>query len=322
MFYKYVVRMYRNNVMNITRSVMDPWLVLLFSLPSERASERVGVWRKLQRYGALPLRNSGYVLPGGATNQERFEWLAASIRGSKGMASVLQVQSIDDLPTEVLQEQFRHARVGDYQALIKEVRTLKPTAKSSSVQVARTRRRFEEIASIDFFESPLRAKAEEALARAEHPPTASDPARKGRLSKKDYENRIWMTRPRPGIDRVSSAWLITRFIDGKATFAFGADASIQPDAVPFDMYQPGGFGHEGEKCTFETLCSRFGLKEKKVQLIARAIHDADLDDAKFGRTEGITINQILKGWAKLGVPDDELLRRGVELIEGLYQSIQ
>ena len=80
--------------------------------------------------------------------------------------------------------------------------------------------------------------------------------------------------------------------------------------------------HEGEKCTFETICSRFGLKEKRVQLIAQSIHDADLDDAKFGRTEGITINQILKGWAKLGIPDEELLRKGMELIEGLYQSIQ
>jgi hypothetical protein len=188
--------------------------------------------------------------------------------------------------------------------------------------LSRYKRRFEEISSLDFFESALRAKAEEVLARAEHPLTAAEPVRKGRLSKMDYQNRLWITRPRPGIDRVSSAWLITRFIDAKATFAFGADANTRPDAIPFDMYQSGGFGHEGEKCTFETLCSRFGLKEKRVQLIAQAIHDADLGDAKYGRTDGITVNQILKGWAKLGIPDQELMRRGMELIEGLYQSIQ
>jgi hypothetical protein len=51
------------------------------------------------------------------------------------------------------------------------------------------------------------------------------------------------------------------------------------------------------------------------------IHDADLDDEKFGRPEGVTINQILKGWAKRGIPDDELLRRGMDLIEGPYHSI-
>jgi hypothetical protein len=137
----------------------------------------------------------------------------------------------------------------------------------------------------------------------------------------EYQNRAWITRPRPGIDRVSSAWLIRRFIDPKAKFLFGSDPSAHPDAVPFDMYQSGGFNHEGDKCTFETLCARFGVADKKVRLIGQAIHDADLDDDKFGRSEGVTINQILRGWAKQDIPDDELLRRGMTLIEGLYYSI-
>ena len=59
-----------------------------------------------------------------------------------------------------------------------------------------------------------------------------------------------------------------------------------------------------------------------VKLIGHAIHDADLEDDKFGRSEGHTINQILRGWAKQAVPDEELLRRGMDLIEGLYQSNQ
>jgi hypothetical protein len=92
--------------------------------------------------------------------------------------------------------------------------------------------------------------------------------------------------------------------------------------MPFDMYQAAGFGHEDDKCTFETLCARFGVTEKKVRLIGQAIHDADLDDEKFGRLEGIAINQILMGWAKQGIPDGELLRRGMDVIEGLYHSIE
>jgi hypothetical protein len=51
------------------------------------------------------------------------------------------------------------------------------------------------------------------------------------------------------------------------------------------------------------------------------IHDADLDDEKFGRVEGIAINQILKGWAKQGISDEERLLRGMDSIEGLYHSI-
>ena len=306
--------------MSISTST-TPWLLLIFSLPSKRASERVGIWRKLQRYGTLALRNSGYVLPNTPVNQERLEWLATAIRGFKGEASVLQVLAIDDLPSDVLQERFREERKPDYTALIREVQQLKRSEQGFSTQLARLKRRFGDIAEIDFFESPLRAKAEETIYKAEHPTTTPGRVKKGMVSKLDYQNRIWITRPRPGIDRVSSAWLIKRFIDSKPTFLFDNDPARHPKAVPFDMYQSNGFGHEGENCTFETLCIHFGITDKKTRLIGQAIHDADLDEEKFGRTEGITINQILKGWAKQGIPDDELLNRGMDLIEGLYHSI-
>jgi hypothetical protein len=298
-----------------------PWLLLIFSLPSKKASARVSIWRKLQKFGTLALRNSGYVLPNNQENLERFEWLAKAIRGFKGEASLLQVQAIDDLPAEVLYHQFRELRKPDYVALIREIQQLKFSAPGFSSYLARLKRRFEEVRGIDFFESPLRSKVEEALFKAEHPATGKERLRKGKVSTAEYQNRAWITRPRPGIDRVSSAWLIQRFIDPKARFFFGNDPSANPEAVPFDMYQAGGFGHEGEKCTFETLCFRCSISDKRVRLIGQAIHDADLDDEKFGRTEGITINQILKGWAKQGIPDDELLRRGMDLIQGLYHSM-
>src|SRR5437868_3227833 len=294
-----------------------PWLLLIFSLPSKRASERVGIWRKLQRYGTLALRNSGYVLPNTPVNQERLEWLATEIRGFKGEASVLEVQAIDDLPMEVLKQRFREERKPDYTALIRDLEPLKPSVQGFSTQLRRLKRRFEEIAEIDFFECSLRAKAEESLYKAAHPSAVQRLPGRGRLSKKDYQQRAWITRPRPGIDRVSSAWFITRLIDPKATFLFDADPAKHPEAVPFDTYKAGGFGHEGGNCTFETLCGRFGTADRKVRLIGQAIHDADLEDEKFGRFEGIAINQILKGWAKQGIPDEELLRRGIDIIEGL-----
>lgn len=308
--------------MDITRERnLAPWLLLIFSLPSKKGTERVGIWRKLQKYGALSLRNSGYLLPNNPANQERFEWLAASIRGFKGQASVLQVRSIDDLPHETLKERFRDERNPDYAAVIREIQAVKHSDPGSSAQLARLKRRLGEIIEIDFFESPLRGKAQEALLRAERPiPRATRPG-KGRVATEDYQNRLWLTRPRPGIDRTASGWLIKRFIDPKAVFIFDSDASAHPDAVPFDMYQSGGFGHEGENCTFEHLCSRFGIRDKKVGLIAKAIHDADLEDDKYGRQEGIVINQVLKGWAGQGINDEELMRRGMDVIEGLYRSI-
>jgi hypothetical protein len=220
-----------------------------------------------------------------------------------------------------LQDQFRKARAADYTALIEDLQKLKPSAKGPSTQVQRLRRRFEEIVAIDFFTSPLRGRAEEALAQAEQTGTKPDLRERGSVSKAKYQKRTWITRPRPGIDRASSAWLICRFIDAKPKFIFDTSPAAHPNAIPFDMFHGVGFGHEGDQCTFETLCLAFDISDKRVLFIAQAIHDADLEDGKFGRHEGHAMNQILRGWAAHNVPDDQLLQRGMDLIEGLYNSI-
>lgn len=299
-----------------------PWLLLIFSLPAKRASERVQVWRKLRRHGALPLRSSGYVLPNNATNQERFEWLAAAIRKYKGEASVVQVHAIDDLPSETLVQRFVEARSRDYQFLIRELQKIRPTSKGLSAQVARLHKQFQEIGAIDFFTSPLRGRVETLLDRLDSVNRlAAKKTLPGRI-KREYLDRTWMTRPRPGIDRVSSAWLIRRFIDIKAAFLFASDPRQHPEAIPFDMFQnAGGFGHCGEDCTFETLRKEFRIRDRRVATIAQIIHDADLADDKFGRVEGLGLDRVLIGWAQQGVSDEELLRRGMELIAGLYDSL-
>ncbi len=309
-------------VMNITVMQEDSkWLLLVFTLPTSKASERVQIWRKLQRFGTIPFRNAGSLLPNTPDNQERFEWLATAIRESQGEASILQIQAIDDLSYDALQDQFRKARAEDYIALIEDLQKLKPSAKGPSSQMLRLRRRFEEIVAIDFFTSPLRGRAERAIAQAEQTDTKPSLRERGSASKAKYQKRTWITRPRPGIDRVSSAWLISRFIDAKPKFIFGMDPATHRDAIPFDMFQGVGFGHEGDRCTFETLCLAFDISDKRVLTIAQAIHDADLEDGKFGRQEGHAMNQILRGWAAQNVPDNQLLRRGMDLIEGFYNSI-
>jgi hypothetical protein len=294
------------------------WLLLLFSLPAKRATQRVEVWRKLRRIGALPLGAAGYLLPTTAANHEHFEWLAASIRKAKGQASVIQVESIDDLPSEDLIRRFIDARSRDYESLAADIaKTLR--TKNNSAQLTRLRRRFQEINDIDFFRSPMRGRVEALLARASEPqPQQVRSVRR----KKEFSARTWVTRPRPGIDRVSSAWLITRFIDQQATFAFADDPRKVPQGVPFDMFQAEGFGHRGDDCTFETLRKEFNIRDPKVVVIAEIIHDADLSDGKFGHSEGEGLDKVLIGWAQQSISDEELLRRGMELIEGLYHSIR
>jgi len=293
------------------------WILLMFNLPVKQASQRVEVWRKLKRYGALPLQSGGHLLPNTPSTLEHFEWLAAAIRKFKGQASVLQVHSVDDLPDDDLRQRFAEARSREYEELIAELKALLGSRKRPLGTVGRIRRRFQEINVIDFFNSPLRSRVEGLLARVDSPEV---PRSEAQRVKKEYLNRTWITRPRPGIDRVSSAWLISRFIDKNAKFIFDSDAARHPKAIPFDMFQGGGFGHRGEDCTFETLCKEFGIRDAKVRTIAQIIHDADLEDEKFGRSEGAGLDRVLIGWAQQDVSDDELLQRGMQLIEGLYRG--
>jgi hypothetical protein len=299
------------------------WLLLVFTLPTARASERVGVWRKLQRYGAVALPASGYVLPGSSINQERFEWLATSIRSAKGQAAVAQVCSFDELRDEQIEQMFNEARTREYKVLEKELKKLARLADrdKSEMGIVRLKRRLQQIAEIDFFGSPMRARIEEAVRQL----ASDDRAGKGKEGKtvpRDYVGRIWVTRPQPGIDRVSSAWLILRYVDSQARFIFDKDPRKHPGAIPFDMFSAGGFGHVGNDCTFETLVKSFAIKDSRLKLVARAIHDADFADEHFGRTEALGIDRILDGWNKQGMANEEVLRRGMEMIEGLYNGIR
>ena len=308
--------------MSVSPKPEAPWLLLVFSLPLKQASKRVEVWRKLQRYGALQLPSSGYILPNHPANLERFEWLAALIRKYKGQASVLEVQSIDDMPSEKLVKLFNEARARDYESLMRELKKILPTKTAGAPRsLTRVRLRFREIVAIDFFNSPLRSRVENLLERATEAGDDEVRTKKGKRSAKEYIARLWITRHRPGIDRVSSAWLIKTFIDPKAKFIFGSSPAAHPDAIPFDMFHAQGFGHRGDDCTFETLVKEFGIADPKVVAISQMIHDADLGDEKFAHPEGAGLDRVLFGWAQQGVSDEELLHRGMQLMEGLYHAL-
>lgn len=304
--------------MSVTKQNTPPWILLVFSLAKRGASLRVTVWRKLQRYGALPLGNSGYFLPNTEENRERFEWLATTVRTEGGEASVLEVQSIDNCSFAQMKQQFSDARAEDYRELLKDLRN--PASPRQSSRITRLRKRFQDIVSIDFFGSPIRKQVEQALSSLQASKTKSAETDIANVSPAEYRNRVWVTRPRPGVDRVTSAWLIRKFIDPKAKFAFAPEDKKPAKAVPFDMYE-GGFGHRGEDCTFETLLKVFHIRDKRVLVMAEVVHDADLFDEKFGRKEGFGIDEVMKGWAREGLDDQELLKRGMQLADGLYKSL-
>ena len=137
-----------------------------------------------------------------------------------------------------------------------------------------------------------------------------------------FEGRLWITRPRPGVDRMASAWLIRRFIDPRARFGFAADReSVAAGAVPFDMFGV-EFSHQGEGCTFETLCSVFAIDEPALSRIAGIVHDLDLKDGRFGAPESGAVGAMVAG-LRLAYQDDQaLLAQGMILFDSLYRSFE
>ena len=299
------------------------WLLLLFSLPTNRNTERVAVWRRLKKLGAVQFTTSTYLLPDQATQYEQFQWLAQQIRDYDGDSTLVRAQDIEGLTKEKVVAMFNDARAKDYAELRKSLqgfitRQRKMDAEMATGELERLTRQFREIRKIDFFDSPRGHDIAMLLRRAEGPKRSRQLAT---LDFKQFQAKTWLTRPRPEIDRVGSAWLISKFIDRKPKFVFASSGEAFPNAIPFDMLDA-EFSHHGNCCTFETLIRRFAISDKSLAKIGEMIHDADLDDARFQRVEAVGIDRVLKGWAKQGLSDLEILRRGFECFNALYAFLQ
>jgi hypothetical protein len=299
------------------------WLLLLFSLPTNRNTERVAVWRRLKKMGAVQIKTSTYLLPDEPAQYEQFQWLAQQIRDYGGDSTLVRAQEIEGLTKEKVIAMFDDARAKDYGELRKSLqgfntRRKKMDAEESAPELERLTRQFREIRAIDFFDSARGHDIAMLLRRAEGPKRSRQLET---LDVKQYQGKTWLTRPRPEIDRVGSAWLIGRFIDRKPKFVFAPTTDAIPDAIPFDMLDA-AFSHHGNYCTFETLIRRFTISDKSLAKIGEMIHDADLDDARFQRVEAVGIDRVLKGWAKQGLSDQEILRRGFECFDALYAFLQ
>ena len=297
------------------------WLLLLLRLPATHTAQRMAIWRKLKKSGAVQIQTSTYVLPDAPARYETFQWLTQHIRDAGGDATLVRAREIEGLSNERLIELFNTARAKEYAALRDLIRSVVNRRKRSSTvseRVDRFRKQFREIKQTDFFNCP-RAQDVEMLLRKLEGDRRGDGAPK--VNPREYRGRTWLTRPRPEIDRVGSAWLIRKFIDPRAKFIFAKTISAKTRTVSFDMLDA-DFSHRGDDCTFETLLKSFEIYDKSARQIGEMIHDADLDDQKFERNECIGIDRVLKGWAREGISDQEILRRGFDCFDALYAFLQ
>ena len=320
------------------QSAARRWLLFVHQLPSHPSNLRVSTWRRLQQLGAIPLKQAVYVLPDTASAREDFEWLKTEVKGAGGDADVFAADNVDAWSDDALVEEFRRSRQDAYAALARDAENaLKRVSVARRPRGARApairrlldifRERLTAIDGIDFFGSagrdrviPLLEQLEGHTMNTNRVTTLSTPAAAGDLAA--YQGRLWVTRPRPGVDRMASAWLIRRFLDPRARFAFAADRrSVPEEGVPFDMYDV-EFSHQGDGCTFETLCSVFGIRQPALSRIAAIVHDLDLKDGRFGAPECATVSAMIEGLQLAIHDDDALLAQGITLFDSLYRSFE
>lgn len=311
--------------------MMQPpsWLVLIVSLPREPSSLRVRAWRRLKTLGAITLKRGVWVLPASVETVEQVQWLAQEVERDRGEATLLRVDRVENLSTEELVRRFHDARNGDYRGLAERYRRLLRTLdRARGVperarvhdEAARLGRELTRLREIDYFDAPGAAEVVRSREAVEARLTSPSPPAPAQAGLADLRGRVWVTRPRPHVDRLASAWFIRRFVDPEARFVFATPEARPPDAVPFDMVGA-ELGHQGDRCTFETLLVRSARRDPALAAMAEIVHETDLRDGKYAREEARGLDLAIRGLLAATPDDTAMLATGFTLFEGLYATL-
>jgi hypothetical protein len=310
------------------------WLLLIHQIPPKPSYLRVKIGRRLQKLGAVAVKNSVYALPSGDEAREDLNWVLREIVEGGGDGSVVEARLVEGLTDEQLREMFRKARDADYDDLSKDARktlqqlpgrgtALEEKRVSFEAQLVRLQKWLAEIAEIDFFAARGREPVE-GLLRDLARRLAAEASKPKRLEAAvKPKGATWVTRTGIHVDRMASAWLIRRFIDQKARFKFVVAKQYQHEKgeLRFDMFD-GEYTHEGELCTFEVLLARFKIQDPGLSRLAEVIHDIDLKDDKHGRPEKAGIEQLVNAIASVHAEDEVRLARASTAFDDLYEFLK
>jgi hypothetical protein len=316
------------------------WLLFIHQIPRDPEYLRVKIGRRLQRVGAVAIKNSVYVLPASDQAVEDLQWVRREIAEGGGEASICRAEFVDGLTDAEIERLFRDARLRDLDRVAADARELLGTLPAGqpvvaeqrervSAELRRLHRRLDAVSVIDFFRARAGSTADALVRTIEARLTPGDArgpaaAPAGVPTRVDEaRGRTWVTREGIFVDRIASAWLIRRFIDPAATFRFVPPQGYRPapGELRFDMFAA-EYTHEGDRCTFETLLLRFRLDDPALAEIAEIVHDIDLRDGKFDREDAAGIERVLAGIAAAHPGDAARLERGAQLFDELYALLR
>jgi hypothetical protein len=304
----------------------------------------VRIWRKLQKLGAVSIKNSVYVLPANEKTNEDFQWLKQEIESAGGEASVFRANLVEGTSDEEIIAAFRKARDDEFAEIAAGLDGLAGSIREQTrakhlsagrlaaheAELDRLHVELERVIANDFFAANGRADAVRAYERCQKvmrssqaPVTkaARSSAKRKNLAVQDYEGRRWVTRRNIHIDRLASAWLIKQFIDKHPRFYFVEEGETVENAIPFDMFGA-EFTHQGEDCTFETMLERFGLSDVKgLRELGEIVHDVDLKDDKFQRLEAAGLKAVIDGLSETFADDRKRLQQATVIFDGLFRLL-
>ena len=311
------------------------WLLLIHQIPPKPDYFRVKIWRRLQRLGAVAIKNSVYVLPRNEQTQEDFQWVLREIVEGGGEATLCEARFVDGLSDSEVESLFQTARSSDYDEIAVEARRIAaiPLPKRKikddrsahiETDLAKLKRRLAEVVAIDFFGARGREVVDGLISGIEarmYEKRSGTPTMKPAIAALSaLKDKTWVTRKGIYVDRMASAWFVRRFVDPGAHFKFVPAKGYKPleGEVRFDMFEA-EFTHEGDRCTLEILLERTGINDPAVRRIAEIVHDIDLKDSKFSRQETPGIEQVIAGIAMAHKDDEARLLRGSAVFDDLYE---
>jgi hypothetical protein len=309
---------------------MSDFAALVLSLPTCNSTLRMRVWRALKETGCGVLRDGVYLLPASAAGHGVLSKMESDIRSYGGFAMALELKAGTQAQLADLRRLFD--RSGDYGALVGRIGAAKASlarlgSRRAQTEMRRLERALEKLVAIDFYAAEAKAQATAALADLRTAYRAAYSGGEPRFSRRRpqqfdagrYQRRIWATRKAPWVDRLASAWLIKRFIDRDARFAWIDRPSECPrNAVGFD-FDGAEFTHVGKRVTFEVLLSSFGLEtDPALAAIGAAVRFLDVGGIPVPDAKGL--ETMLKGAREKARSDDALLADAMRTLDLLYSA--
>ncbi len=321
-----MLRLYNPEMVNSLPASATSWLLVVATLPTEDPAARMRVMRTFEALGAAMMRDGVFLLPETPTNRQAVERLVEFIGTSGGNAYAVEGMPLDAVQFDAFRKLFdRSARYEDLTKTVESLRIGFGLADPSAISrvLHKQRREFEAIGLLDFFPTPAREKAKEALAAAEAEvrelmfPSQSAASRK---TNEKFLGRMWPTRRPLWADRLACSWLVRRFVDPEATMVWLDKAQDPPAGAVGFAYDGARFANSASRVTFEEMLAQLDMAGNSALVkIGNIVHFLEVRSGTR-MPEAAGVQTLLQGAVRHCVSDDELLRETEKTFDLLYEA--